>query len=416
MNSRERVKAALAHQEPDKVPVDLGGSVTTGIQATALHRLRDALGLEKRPIKVYEPMMMLGLVERDVIEAIGADVMGLNAPGTLLGYRNENWKNWTLADGTEVLMGGGFEYTSDAAGVTYAYPQGDTSVRPSAKMPADGFYFDNIIRQEDLSDHAFDARKDYADQYSVFTEEDCRYYEQKSKALYEETDYALFGNFFLGGVGDIFHIPGAWLKNPKGIRDLEEWIMAHYQHPDYVKEFFDMQTEITLKNLEHYRQAIGDRLEAIAVSGTDFGAQNGLFISPECYREFYKPYHRRFNDWVHKHTKWKVLFHSCGAIADLLEDFIEAGVDIINPVQVSAKGMEPQQLKKEYGGRIVFWGGGVDPQKTMPFGAPQEVTEETRQNVAAFSKGGGFIAAAVHNIQGQTPVANILAFFRSINS
>ena len=416
MNSRERVAAALDRQEPDRVPVDLGGAVVTGIHASALDRLRKALGLEKRPVKIYEPMMMLGIVEEDVLEAVGGDVVGLNAPGTLLGYRNENWKNWRLPDGTEVLMGGGFEYTRDADGTTYAYPQGDTSARPSAKMPSNGLYFDNIIRQDDLSDHDFDARKDYADQYSVFSEEDCAYYERTSEALYEDTDYALFGNFFLGGVGDIFHIPGAWLKDPRGIRDLEEWIIAPYSHPGYVKEFFEMQTETTLKNLALYHQAVGERLAAIAVSGTDFGAQGGLLISPDCYREFYKPYHKRFNDWVHEHTSWKVFFHTCGAIADLMEDFIEAGVDIVNPVQVSASGMEPALLKETYGDRVVFWGGGVNPQKTMPFGTPPEVAEETRKNVTALSKGGGFVCAAVHNIQGPTPVENILAFFRAINA
>ena len=135
MNSRERVDAALAHREPDRVPVDLGGAVVTGIHASALDKLRKALDLEPRTVKVYEPMMMLGLVEDDVIDAIGGDVVGVNAPGTLLGYRNENWKDWTLPDGTEVLMGGGFEYTRGADGTTYAYPQGDTSVPPSVKMP-----------------------------------------------------------------------------------------------------------------------------------------------------------------------------------------------------------------------------------------------------------------------------------------
>jgi hypothetical protein len=398
------------------VPVDLGGAVVTGIHAVALRRLRKALGREERLVKVYEPMMMLGIVEQDVLEAVGGDVVGLNAPGTLLGYRNENWKEWALPDGTPVLMGGGFECTRDADGTTYAYPGGDTSARPSARMPADGLYFDNIIRQEDLTDHHFDARKDYADQYAVFSEEDCAHYERAARVLYDDTDYAVFGNFFLGGVGDIFHIPGAWLKDPRGIRDLEEWIIAHYSHPEYVKEFFEMQTETTLKNLELYRQAVGERLAAIAVSGTDFGAQGGLLISPDCYREFYKPYHKRFNDWVHEHTSWKVFFHTCGAIVDLMEDFIEAGVDIVNPVQVSARGMQPDLLKETYGDRIVFWGGGVDPQKTMPFGTPADVAEETRRNVEARSKGGGFVCAAVHNIQGPTPVENILAFFRSINA
>ena len=205
------------------------------------------------------------------------------------------------------------------------------------------------------------------------------------------------------------------MENPRGIRDLELWIMAHYDHPDYVKEFFDMQTEITLKNLELYRQAVGDRLSAIAVSGTDFGAQHGCFISPDTYREFYKPYHKKFNDWVHENTGWKVFFHTCGSIVELMEDLIEAGVDIMNPVQPTAAGMDLKFLKDTYGDRLVFWGGGVDPQKTLPFGTPEEVAAETSRNVGILSRGGGYVCAAVHNIQGPTPVENIIAFFRAIN-
>lgn len=415
MTSRERVLMTINHQQPDRVPVDLGGAVVTGIHAAALDKLRKALKLEPRTVKVYEPMMMLGTVELDVLQAVGGDVVGLNAPGTLMGYKNENWKPWHLPDGTEVLMGGGFAVTYGADGTAYAYPGGNRSAAPSAKMPANGLYFDNITRQDDLANHTFDARRDYADQYAVFNDEVCQYYEQTSGDLYN-SDYAVFGNFFLGGVGDIFHIPGAWLEHPKGIRDLQEWIMAHYDHPDYIKEFFDMQAEITLQNLELYRQAVGDRIVAIAVSGTDFGAQLGTFISPACYREFYKPYHKLFNDWVHKNTNWKVFFHSCGSVAELMEDFIEVGVDIINPVQFSAKGMELSRLKKAYGDRLVFWGGGVDSQKTLPFGTPEEVREETRSNVEILSKDGGFVCAAIHNIQAPTPVENIIAFFEAINS
>ena len=415
MNSRERIVAALNHRQPDKVPVDLGGCVTTGIQASGLAKLRKALGLAERAVKVYEPMMMLGLVEEDVRKAVGGDVVGLNAPGTLLGYRNENWKPWKLPDGTEVLMGGDFECTYGEDGTIYAYPKGNTSAPPSAKMPATGFYFDNIARQQDLTDHDFDARKDYADQYAVFTDEDCRYYEKTAKELYEETDAAIFGNFFLGGVGDIFHIPGAWIEYPKGVRDYCEWIMVHLDHPEYVREFFDMQMEITLKNLELYRQAVGDRLAVIAVSGTDFGTQTGPFIAPDCYRELYKPYHKVFNDWVHENTNWKVFFHTCGAIVEFMDDLIDSGVDVINPVQFSAAGMDLRTLKDNYGDKVVFWGGGVDPQKTLPFGTPEEVEQETKRNVQILSEGGGFVCAAVHNIQGTTPVENILAFFRAIN-
>jgi len=416
MISRERILAAINHKQTDRVPIDLGGSVTTGIQASALHKLRKSLGLEDSIVKVYEPMMTLGLVEEDVLEAIDADVIALNSPGTLLGYKNSKWKPWTLQDGTPVLIGEGFSYSYDDGGAVYAYPKGNKNVHPSAKMPVKGFYFDNIIRQEDLSNHIYDARKDYSDQYEIFSDEDLEYYEKTSNQLFEETEYAIFGNFFLGGVGDIFHIPAAWLENPRGVRDLQEWIITHITNPGYIKEFFNMQTEIELKNLELYHQAVGERIVAIAISGTDFGGQNGLLISPDIYREFYKPYHKIFNDWVHKNTKWKVFFHTCGSIVDILDDLIESGVDIINPVQFSAVNMNLEILKENYGNRIVFWGGGINTQKTLPFGTPEEVIEETKRNVGILSKGGGFICAAVHNIQGPTPPENIIAFFKAINS
>jgi hypothetical protein len=314
-----------------------------------------------------------------------------------------------------VLIGEGFQVTRAEDGGLFAYPMGKVNAPPSARMPADGLYFDNIIRQEDLSNHLFNAREDYSDQYRIFADEDCRYYERESLRLFAETECAVFGNFFLGGVGDIFHLPAAWLEHPRGIRDIQEWIIAHLEHSNYVKDFFELQKEIQLRNLELYRQAVGERIVAIAISGTDFGGQNGPLLSPQMYREFYKPYHKVFNDWVHRNTKWKTFAHSCGSIMNLMEDFIEAGFDIMNPVQFSAANMDLQTLKQKYGSRVTFWGGGVNPQKTMPFGTPEEVLEETRNNVRLLSKGGGFICGTVHNIQAPTPARNILAFFSAIN-
>lgn len=428
MTSRERVAAALRHEIPDRVPVDIGASSATGIQAVALDRLRRALGLEEKTVKVWEPMMMLGTVEEDVRAALGGDVVGIFSPVTLLGYRNERWKPWRLPNGTEVLMGEGFTCSSGPDGAVYAYAAGKASNgkafagkaagpagQPTAKMPSSGFYFDSIVRQEDLSRHTFDARADYADQLALFSEEDCRYYEKTSRALYDETECALFGNFWQGGLGDIFLLPAPWLERPRGIRRPEDFYMAFYDHPGYVKELFEMQTEVCLKNLELYRQAVQNRIAAIAVSGTDFGTQKAPLVSPEFYREFFKPHHSAMNEWIHLRTDWKVLFHSCGSIGAFVEDFIEAGVDVLNPVQFTAAGMDLAALKEKYEKRVVFWGGGIDTQRTLPFGTPDEVARETRANVGIMAKGGGFVCAAVHNIQGPTPPENIVAFFDAIN-
>jgi len=413
MTSRERVRLALNHNEPDKVPCDLDASLVSGIHCKALRNLRLSLGLEDHLVKLREPTLMLGEVEEDLRKELGIDVVGLYPPYEILGYKNTGWKIWELPDGMKVQVAEGFNVTYDEHGAIYAYPKGDTSLSPSMKMPSNGLYFDNIIRQQNIDDHDFVARVDYAEDFKLLSDEDCRYYEKVSKELYEGTDYAIFGNLFPAGLGDFYHVPGPSLDKPKGIRDIEEWMMAHLIHPDYIKECFELQTEIGLKNLEMYRQAVGDRIDIIGMTGTDFGIQHGLMISRECYREFYKPYHKKMNDWVHKHTGWKTFMHSCGSIIDIMDDIIEAGFDIINPVQISADRMEPATLKEKYGDKLVFWGGAVNPQKTMPFGMAEEVYEEAKQNIEIFSKGGGFICGNVHNIQAFTPAENIIALFKA---
>ncbi len=190
--------------------------------------------------------------------------------------------------------------------------------------------------------------------------------------------------------------------------------MAHILHPEYIKEIFELQCEIALKNLELSYQAVGDRIDVVIISGTDFGAQDGPFISPDMFREFYKPFYKKINDWIHKNTPWKTFYHSCGSIFALLDDFVEMGVDILNPVQTSAKDMNPRILKEKYGDKLVFWGGGVDTQKTLPFGSPEEVRNEVTERCRIFGKGGGFVFATIHNIQSNVPIENLIAMFQAV--
>ena len=154
---------------------------------------------------------------------------------------------------------------------------------------------------------------------------------------------------------------------------------------------------------------MGDRVSAVYLTGTDFGTQKGPFISPAAYRKLFQPFHRRVNDWVHQHTPWKTFIHSCGSVVALLPDFIDAGFDILNPVQCSAAGMDPRTLKEQFGGKLTFWGGGVDTQKTLPFGTPEEVRRQVRERMEIFGRGGGFVFAAVHIVQCGTPTENLLA-------
>jgi len=416
LTSRERVKSALDHKETDRVPIDLGSSPVTGIQAVMYRKLKEYLGITGGEIKVYEPYQMLAEVEEPVKKRLSIDTYGVKLPVTLFGYKNERWKPFRMFDGTEVLMSGNFEYDVLPSGDIVQYPKGDRSAEPSARMPKDGYYFDAIVRQPPIDEKRLDPKKWVEQTYSLYSEEDLRYLEETSRMYYENTEYSLVGNYWGAGFGDIAIVPGLDVAKPEGVRDPEEWYVSIVTRKSYIRDIFAYQMELGMKNIELYLEAVGDRIDVVTMSGTDFGSQNGPFISPAVYREVWKPLHKRMNDWVHEHTTWKTFYHTCGSIVLFLDDFYEAGVDILNPVQVSAGGMEPEYLKKNYGDRFVFWGGAVNPQGTLAFGSPEEVREQTRRNVGIFSKGGGYIFNNVHNIQSTVPVENVIAMFEAVIS
>jgi hypothetical protein len=412
--SRERMRLALNHQQPDRAPVDLGSTLVTGIQASAYTILKQSLKISDGDVKVYDPFQMLAEVSERVKDRFGVDTYGVQLPINLFGYRNENWKPFRMFDGNEVLVSGNFQYDVLPNGDMVQYPRGDRSVSPSGKMPKDGYYFDVIVRQLPIDEGKLDPKRWVDQTYSLYTEEDLRYLEETSRRYYENTEYSLIGNFWGAGFGDIALVPGPHILRPEGIRDPEEWYVSMVTRSGYISDIFGYQFELGMKNVALYREAVGDRIDVITMSGTDFGAQNGPFISPDVYREVFKPLHRRMNDWVHGNTGWKTFYHTCGSVVAFLDDFCEAGVDIINPVQVSAAGMDPQFLKKNYGDRLVFWGGAVNPQGTLAFGSPEEVREEAARNIRTFSEGGGYIMGNVHNIQSNVPPENIIAMFDAL--
>ena len=414
MISRERVKLAINHKEADRIPLDLGSTLVTGIQASIYAKLKNALGISKGLVKVYDPFQMLAEVEDEVKQLLGVDTYGIQLPVTLFGYRNENWKRFKMFDGTEVLISGNFEYDVLENGDIVQYPKGDRSAPPSGKMPRGGYYFDVIVRQEPIDESKLDPKEWVEQTYSLYTDEDMEYLEKISRWYYKNTDYSLVGNFWGAGFGDIAIVPGPHIPYPKGIRDVEEWYVSAITRKQYIKEIFQYQLELQMKNLKMYREAVQDRIDIIVMSGTDFGAQNGPFISPNLYREVFKPLHKEMNDWIHENTNWKTFFHTCGSILDFLDDFVSAGVDILNPVQISAAGMDPDFLKENYGDKFVFWGGGIDTQKTLPFGTPENIKEEVENNMLTFGKGGGFVFNTVHNIQPSVPIDNLMTMFETV--
>ncbi|MHC4169310.1 MAG: uroporphyrinogen decarboxylase family protein, partial [Planctomycetota bacterium] len=374
MTSRERVLRALNYQQVDRVPVDLGGTLGTGAHVSVIANLRQALGLDERGdrVKVVEPYQMLGEVAADLREMLEIDTVNLPGPKNHFGFADADWKPWRTFDGTDVLVGGKFNTDPEPNGDIFQYPQGDKSAPPSGRMPRGGFYFDAIVRQEPIDDARLDPADNLED-FSLLSDEALRLYEERARDLYDNTNLAITTGLPGTAFGDIALVPGAFLKHPKGIRDIEEWYISTISRRQYIKDVFAGQAEIAVENLKRIHQAVGDRLCAVWLDGTDLAAQNTLFCGPDTYRELYMPFSKKLNDWIHTHTKWKTMKHCCGGCELLIEGFIEAGFDILNPVQTSAKGMDPQLLVDKYGGRIIFWGGGADTQKTLPFGQPDQV-------------------------------------------
>lgn len=415
MTSRKRVKKAINHQETDRIPLDLGSTQVTGIQPSPYAKLRKALDLKDKPVKIIDPFQILAEVELEVREKLGIDTIGLWLPTNIFGFKNEDWKPWRLFDGTRVMVPEKFTAIPDKEGNVYLYPHGDTSVPPCAKMPRGGYYFDVLVRQEPIDEKNLNPEDWARQQFSVFPDEILRYLERRTDELYKNTNLSIVGKFIGTSFGGIVSsVAGLSVKHLKGIRDQKEWYLAHILHPEYIKKIFDIQCEIALKNLELSYQVVGDKIDVIVVSGTDFGTQNGLLISPDMFREFYKPFYKKVNDWIHKNTSWKTFYHSDGSLVPLLDDFVEIGVDILNPIQCSARGMDPYMLKEKYGDRLVFWGGGVDTQKTLPFGSPREVKDEVAERCRIFGKGGGYVFNTIHNIQSKVPIDNLMAMFQAV--
>ena len=410
MTSREVFKKALNH-EHGPVPIDLSGTAVTGMHVMIVEALRKYYGLEYRPVKVCEPYQMLGLVEEDLAEAVGLDVVGVLPPKTMFGFDIACEKIWRTPWGQDVLVSNDFHVTNDEKG-TYIYPKGDLTAPPSGRMPVSGVFFDTIIRQPPIVEEKLDP-KDNLEEFDLLTEEDLAYYKRECQSA-EKTGKGIILTTPGTGFGDIALVPAPFLTHPKGIRDISEWYISTAIRQDYIHAIFEKQLEIALKNLKSLYEAIGDSVDAVFLCGTDFGTQQGSFCSPDTYKTLWHPYYKKMNDWIHENTKWETFKHSCGAVENFMEMFIDSGFDIINPVQCSAAGMDPVKLKTKYGDRLVFWGGGVDTQHTLPFGTPEEVREQVLERCRIFAENGGFVFDAIHNIQANTPVENIIAMIDAV--
>lgn len=406
MTSRERVLAALDHRQPDRVPVDLSGHRSSGISAIAYPRLRRALGLAPRPVRVYDPVQQLAVVDDDVLAEFGIDTIELGR-----GFCQEEkwWREWTLPDGAPCLMPA---WAMPEQGPANSWVLRAPSGRVIARMPEGAHHFDQVYWPflddgEDLSrieelypEHMWTGIASPPGPAIGCLDE----LAAGARALRATTERAVIGLF-----------GGNLLEMGQFYYRMDGFLMLLAGEPARAHRFLDALVEIHLRNLERFLGATGDSIDII-LFGDDLGAQNGPQISPAMYREFFKPRHAAMWKRAKELAPVKVMLHCCGGVRPLLDDLIDAGLDAINPVQISCRGMNARELKRDFGARITFWGGGCDTQRVLPRGTPAEVAAHTREQVAALSPGGGFVFQQVHNILGNVPAENIVRMYRSIHS
>lgn len=402
MTPRERVLIAVNHQVPDRVPVDLAGMKASGIAVSAYDKVKRKLGI-RTPTKVLDPRFMIAVVEDEMLKRLHVDVVPLDISGILSAVRPEReWTSRRLFDGTEALFPPGTKIAEDAAG-NWILLKADGS--PSSfQMPKNGYYFDDLSfnQGERIDPREFRPVSDIADEHLAALSE-------YGRSLYHNTDYAIlgwgFGVCFLG----MSLITDRASNVTQGLPN--EWMMMLLTEKQTCHEMMDRSVEATIKCLTLVHQAVGDRCFAWGIAADDSGTQRGEFVRPELWAEMIKPHYKKLCDWTHAHTSWKTFLHCCGSVYNLMPHFIEAGVDILNPVQTSAANMDPRRLKKEFGKRLVFWGGGCDTQHVLDHATPDEIRRHVKERLEVFSPGGGYVFNQVHNIQANVPPENVLAMF-----
>jgi len=267
MNSKNRILTSLSHNQPDKIPMDFGSTPVSGIHVLPIYKLRSAYGLKDIPVKMIDPYQMLGEIDDELADILGIDTIGLFGKNNMFGFANENWKEFKTPWGQTILVPGKFPIKKDQNGDYLLFPEGDISVKPSAKMPSDGYFYDAIMRQDPIDETKLDT-KDNLEEFGLVSDDDLAFWKNQVNKNYQKGK-AMVANFSGTGLGDIALVPAVQLKHPKGIRDITEWYMSTVIRQDYIHEIFEKQTDIALKNFKKFNDVIGEHIDVIMLCGTD---------------------------------------------------------------------------------------------------------------------------------------------------
>ncbi len=409
MNRRERVLAAINHKEADKIPVDCGSMRSTGIMGLAYNELKRYLGLDESTTKIYDMVQQLALVEEWYLDKFQIDSVDL---ARTFANNKEDWIEWNLPDGSPALRPAWVDIRRE--GEDWVCYNGDNL--EVGRMTPNIVYFTQTnyplmgLENADVTDlkrymgetiwgHVADPawRHGSRDNFPQMLRDNLLKFQGENDYA---TMFAIGGNFFEYG---------------QYLYRTDEFLINMLIEQDNVEKLLDKLLEIHLETLDRVLSGIGDSVD-ILMFGDDLGTQNTTMISRDLYKQLIYPRQKKLFQYVHDHSNAKVFLHSCGAIYDIIGDLIDAGVDILNPVQIGATGMEPKRLKEEFGKDGVCWGGGIDTQHVLASGTPEEVAEAVKRNCDIFMKDGGFVFNQVHNIVDGVPPESIVAMYEAVNN
>ncbi len=408
MTSRERVMAAINHKEPDYVPLDLGSTPSSGISAIAYNNLKKELGMTGGQTRIFDVVQQVAQPEMEILDRFGVDVLDI---GRTFNEKDEDWHETVLADGSIGHYPNWFHPEKQPNGDYLVHDKEGTLI---ARMPVGATFFDQTY---------FPYQEDYPDDFSDLDHQmgkvlwsalvhspwdhanDPDFYKtlrEKTLKLRASTDKALMitcgCNLFEWGTF---------------LRRIDNFLMDTYADEENVEALVEQLMIRHLATLEKVCESVGDIVDILRF-GDDLGMDTGMFMSREKYQTLFKPYHTKLNEYVHTHSKMKTFLHSCGSLYPIIPDLIEAGYDVLNPVQTTAYQMDPEVLKREFGKDITFWGGGCNTRTVLNRATPKEVYEYTRRMIDIFNHGGGFVFNQEHNIMPDVPAANILAMYQAV--
>lgn len=404
MISRERVRTAINHKEPDRVPIDIGGTKITGIHIDQYIKIGEYLGIDVELPRCYEQFQMLARVDEPIRRWLHGDVIELENVYETWGYRNSDWKPWRNTAGNYILMPGDFNYKVEDKGDISLY---DISGKHAANMASTGRYFERLPNPPlDLSKETIFADVGrFKKSIPVYTDEELTILEKRAKLMYETTEYSIHGGALKGKLGTTGVFAGHMFT---------EWLCILVMEQEYAEEILGAAGEVAVENIDLYLQAVGKYIDTILISTTDFGTQTGELFNPDIFKELYMPNYKKMCDCVHDKSNVKTLFHSCGSIRNIIPYFIEAGCDILNPIQANAYRMDVKEIKETYGEQIVLWGAGIDSQTVYPAGSLEEVRSQVRERLEILMPGGGCVFSPTHNTQFDVPMENMKEFVNTV--